>query len=231
MVYCSINKSLKLYIITVLLLKEFHGDSMVKLTRRQAEVLAIIKKTIASTGMPPTRAEIAIELGFRSANAAEEHLRALCRKGAIEILPGTSRGLKIIPEATESSDAEEGLPIVGKVAAGAPILAQENIEQYCQLPTDFFSPCADYLLTVQGESMKDAGILDGDLVAIHKTNTAHNGQIIVARISDEVTVKRFEKQKNKIMLHPENEAFEPITVSPDCLDFAIEGVCVGVIRH
>ena len=209
---------------------------MVKLTRRQAEVLAIIKKTIASTGMPPTRSEIAIQMGFRSANAAEEHLRALCRKGAIEMLPGTSRGIRVVPDAINhnaSSDSEEepGLPIVGKVAAGVPILAQENIHQHCQFPAEFFSPPADYLLTVQGESMKEAGILDGDLVAIHKVNTAQNGQIVVARINDEVTVKRFEKQGNGVMLYPENEEFEPISVSSECSDFSIEGICVGVIRR
>ncbi len=203
---------------------------MLKLTDRQAEVLDTIKKTIATTGMPPTRAEIAKILGFRSANAAEEHLRALCKKGAIDILPGTSRGIRVIDD-NSGSEQEEGLPIVGKVAAGAPVLAIENIDKYCSIPKNFFSPQADYLLKVEGDSMKDCGILDGDLVAICKTSTANNREIVVARINDEVTVKRLEKTGNTILLHPENQDFSTITVTPDCLDFAIEGVCVGVVRH
>jgi len=204
---------------------------MTKLTKRQSEVLSLIKKNITSTGMPPTRAEIAQALGFRSANAAEEHLRALCKKGVIDILPGTSRGIRIIPQPMEDVQHEQGLPVVGSVAAGLPILAQENIEQYCPIEAHFFSPKAHYLLKVQGESMQNAGIFEGDFVAIHKHNTAENGQIVVARINDEVTIKRLEKQTNKIILHPENNDFSPITVSEDCTDFAIEGICVGVIRH
>ncbi|MGY0219182.1 transcriptional repressor LexA [Endozoicomonadaceae bacterium StTr2] len=194
-----------------------------RLTPRQAEILALIQQHIEESGFPPTRAEIARTFGFRSPNAAEEHLRALARKGAIEITPGTSRGIRI-PE-----PVNQGLPIVGQVAAGSPILAQEHIEDYCQLNPEFFSPKADYFLRVKGMSMKDAGILDGDLLAVHRTREARNGQIVVARLDDDVTVKRFEKQGRTILLHPENEEFETIVVEGG--DFIIEGLSVGVIRH
>ena len=147
---------------------------MIKLTKRQSEILALIKSHIDETGFPPTRAEIARQLGFRSANAAEDHLKALARKGAIEIIPGTSRGIRI-PAGEQEATNDNSLPIIGQVAAGSPILAQEHIENHCELPPDFFSPKADYLLRVKGMSMKDVGIMDGDLLAVHKTTDVHNG--------------------------------------------------------
>lgn len=197
-----------------------------KLTKRQAEILELIKKSIIETGYPPTRAEIAQILGFKSANAAEEHLRALSRKGAIEMVPGASRGIRIIGETLET-----GLPIVGRVAAGSPILAAEHIEDHCTLAPEFFSPAADYLLRVSGMSMKNIGILDGDLLAVHRTDQARNGQVVVARIDDEVTVKRFYKDGQIILLKPENEDLSPIKVDLRHQEFAIEGLGVGVIRQ
>ncbi|GAB1257009.1 transcriptional repressor LexA [Aurantivibrio plasticivorans] len=199
---------------------------MIKLTERQEEVLQLIRDYIEETGYPPTRAEIAEELGFRSANAAEEHLRALARKGAIEMVPGASRGIRL-PE------SESGIPVVGRVAAGNPILAEENIEDYCDISPSFFSPQADYMLRVKGYSMKDAGILDGDLLAVHKTNQARNGQIVVARIGEEVTVKRFRRERNKqqVELVPENADFDVIEVNLKDDDFEIEGLSVGIIRR
>lgn len=198
---------------------------MEKLTARQNQVLNLIKDHIVETGFPPTRADIANELGFKSPNAAEEHLRALARKGAIEMVPGTSRGIRL-PE-------ELGIPIVGRVAAGNPILAEENIEDYCDMPASFFSPAADYFLQVRGMSMQDAGILDGDLLAVHRSNDAQNGQIVVARIEDEVTVKRLKRTRSRyqLMLLPENEDFEPIEVDLREQQFAIEGISVGVVRR
>ncbi len=198
---------------------------MIKLTERQQRVLDYVRSAIEDTGFPPTRAEIAKELGFRSPNAAEEHLKALARKGAIEMIPGASRGIRIIEE--ESL----GLPIVGRVAAGEPILAQEHIEDYCTIAPEFFHPKADFLLEVQGDSMINIGIHDGDYIAVHKTNTARNGNIIVARVDDEVTVKRYEKQKNSVLLHPENDDYQPIEVNPKNQEFNIEGLFVGVIRR
>lgn len=197
------------------------------LTPRQAEILELIRQHINDTGYPPTRADIAKELGFRSPNAAEEHLKALARKGAIEMIPGTSRGIRL-PDV-----AEHGLPIIGRVAAGNPILAEENIEDRVDLPAGFFQPRADYLLRVKGDSMIDAGIFDGDLLAVHKTQQATNGQIVVARIEDEVTVKRFQRtrSRNQVMLIAENEAYEPIKVDLSSQAFAIEGLSVGVIRQ
>ncbi|NKB97683.1 MAG: transcriptional repressor LexA [Pseudomonadales bacterium] len=197
------------------------------LTARQAEILELIRQYISDTGYPPTRADIAQELGFRSPNAAEEHLKALARKGAIEMIPGTSRGIRL-PE-----NAERGLPLIGRVAAGNPILAEENIEDRVDLPAGFFQPRADYLLRVRGDSMIDAGIFDGDLLAVHKTQQATNGQIVVARIEDEVTVKRFQRtrSRNQVLLLPENEAYEPIKVDLATQAFAIEGLSVGVIRQ
>lgn len=199
---------------------------MQKLTDRQEEVLNLIRDYIEETGYPPTRAEIAEELGFRSANAAEEHLRALARKGAIEMVPGASRGIRL-------PDDMLGIPVVGRVAAGNPILAEENIEDYCDISPSFFSPTADYLLRVKGDSMQNVGILDGDLLAVHKTDQARNGQIIVARIGNEVTVKRFRRERNKyvVQLVPENEDYEIIEVNLKDDDFAIEGLSVGVIRR
>lgn len=197
-----------------------------KLTARQSQVLDIVKRHLDETGYPPTRAEIATELGFRSANSAEEHLRALARKGAIEMVPGTSRGIRL-PE----SAADAGLPVIGQVAAGSPILAQEHIEDHCALASDFFSPAADYLLRVRGMSMKDIGILDGDLLAVHRTQDVHNGQVVVARVGDEVTVKRFRREGSKVLLLAENEEFEPIEVDLCDSELFIEGLGVGVIRR
>jgi repressor LexA len=200
---------------------------MNKLTTRQTEVLEFIKSYIHETGYPPTRADIAKELGFKSTNASEEHLKALARKGAIEMIPGTSRGIKL-------PDIEnEGLPIIGRVAAGNPILAEEHIEDYCELPATFFSPNADYLLQVCGDSMIECGIMDGDLLAVHRTQNVNNGDIVVARIEDEVTVKRFKRSrsKNQVTLLPENKDFSPIEVDLRHQNFEIEGLGVGVIRH
>ena len=200
---------------------------MQSLTDRQSLVLELIRQYIIDTGYPPTRADIAAELGFKSPNAAEEHLKALARKGAIEMIPGTSRGIRL------PDDINSGLPIVGRVAAGNPILAEENIEDHIDMPAGFFRPRADYLLRVKGDSMIDAGILDGDLLAVHKTQHATNGQIVVARIEDEVTVKRFQRTRlrNQILLLPENPAYQPIEVDIAQQSFAIEGLSVGVIRQ
>ncbi|RMJ05836.1 LexA repressor [Marinobacter litoralis] len=197
-----------------------------KLTARQSQVLDIIRRYLDETGYPPTRAEIAAELGFRSANAAEEHLRALARKGAIEMVPGASRGIRL-PEA----EPDLGLPVIGQVAAGSPILAQEHVEDHCALQPNFFSPKADYLLRVRGMSMKDIGILDGDLLAVHRTQDVQNGQIVIARVGDEVTVKRFRKEGNKVWLIAENEEFSPIEVDLAEQELFIEGLGVGVIRR
>ncbi len=199
---------------------------MQNLTARQEEVLSLIRNYLEETGYPPTRADIAKHLGFKSANAAEEHLKALARKGAIEIIPGTSRGIKLANEL-------EGIPIVGNVAAGNPILAEENIEDYCELSPSFFKPNADYFLRVRGDSMKDSGILDGDLLAVHKTADANNGDIVVARIDNEVTVKRLKKSGTKHFLNllPENSDYSPIKIDLRDNDFAIEGLAVGVIRN
>ena len=200
---------------------------MLKLTARQEEILAYVKEYMQETGYPPTRSEIACKMGFKSPNAAEEHLRALARKGAIEVLPGTSRGIKL------PINEQLGLPIIGQVAAGSPILAQESIADYCDIPPDMFSPKAHYLLTVKGTSMIDVGIFEDDLLAVHKTDQAKNGDIVVARIDDEVTVKRLEKgrSKYKLSLLPENPDFDPIEVDLRSCDFAIEGISVGVIRR
>ncbi|MGN5517672.1 transcriptional repressor LexA [Halopseudomonas sp. Lyrl_26] len=202
---------------------------MQKLTARQQQVLAFIREYMASNGYPPTRVDIARELGFRSPNAAEDHLKALARKGAIEMIPGASRGIRL-PNDAEAAD-EHSLPVVGQVAAGAPILALENIENHCRIDPDFFSPRADYLLRVRGMSMKDIGILDGDLLAVHRTSEARNGQVVVARIDDEVTVKRFHKQGRKVSLIAENPEFAPIEIDLGEQELIIEGLSVGVIRH
>lgn len=200
---------------------------MKPLTERQQQIYDLIKLHIQSTGMPPTRAEIASQLGFRSANAAEEHLKALARKGAIEMIAGSSRGIRLLLEEEE----EEGLPLIGRVAAGSPILAQEHIESRYQVDPALFKPNADFLLRVNGMSMKDIGILDGDLLAVHKTQDARNGQVIVARIGEEVTVKRLERKGTKVLLLAENEAFSPIEVDLQKQEFSIEGLAVGVIRN
>ena len=198
---------------------------MEKLTARQSEVLQLIKDHIGETGYPLTRADIARELGFKSPNAAEEHLKALARKGAIEIIAGASRGIRL-PESL-------GLPIIGRVAAGNPILAEAHIEDYCDMPGSIFSPSADYFLRVKGDSMINAGIFDDDLLAVHRTTNVRNGQIVVARIGDEVTVKRFQQQKSKfhISLIAENPDYAPIDVDLREQEFAIEGLSVGVLRR
>jgi repressor LexA len=198
---------------------------MEKLTQRQQEVLDIVRHHIEDTGYPPTRADIARKLGFKSANAAEEHLKALARKGAIEMIAGTSRGIRL-PE-------NAGIPIIGRVAAGSPVLAQEHVEDYCSLPSNFFKPHADFFLTVQGDSMIDVGILDGDLLAVHSTPVAKNGDIVVARIGDEVTVKRiqFTNKKHLVQLLPENSDYQTIAVDLREQTFNIEGLSVGVLRR
>ena len=195
------------------------------LTARQEEVLELIKNTMLNTGMPPTRAEIARELGFKSANAAEEHLKALARKGVIEMIPGASRGIRIV-------DQYMGIPIIGRVAAGEPILAEQNIEDYQEVPSSTFHPSADYFLRVQGQSMVNVGIMDGDLLAVHQQPTADNQQIVVARVDGEVTVKRLKRTKSKHEIHllPENRDYSPILVDLRAQDFAIEGLAVGVVR-
>jgi repressor LexA len=199
------------------------------LTSRQEEVLQLIKDTMQETGMPPTRAEIALKLGFKSANAAEEHLKALARKGVIDILPGTSRGIKVNVPLDEQLE-ELGLPLIGRVAAGEPILAAEHVEGHYKVDPHLFKPSADFLLRVSGMSMKDIGILDGDLLAVHRTSDVHNGQVVVARVEDEVTVKRLEKKGRQVLLHAENDAFSSIKVDLATQAFSIEGIAVGVIR-
>ncbi|MBA6342984.1 repressor LexA [Colwellia sp. MB02u-10] len=196
------------------------------LTPRQQQIFDLIREKISDTGMPPTRAEIAAFFGFKSANAAEEHLKALAKKGYIEMLPGTSRGIRL----TQEFIAEDGLPLIGRVAAGEPILAQEHVEQHYKVDGNLFHPPADYLLRVNGESMKDIGIMDGDLLAVHQTTDVQNGQVIVARVEDDVTVKRFKREGNVVYLHAENEDFAPIKVDLKSQQFNIEGLAVGVIR-
>ena len=214
-----------------------------RLTARQAQILELIQRAISRTGAPPTRAEIAAEMGFRSPNAAEEHLRALAKKGVIELVSGTSRGIRLRTHALQAigespmnplflplqSLSQLALPLVGRVAAGSPILAQEHIERTYQVESSLFSQTPDYLLTVRGMSMRDAGILDGDLLAVKQAREAANGQIVVARLGDEVTVKRFHRNKNLIELLPENPDFEPIVVQPG-EPFELEGLAVGLIR-
>ncbi len=196
---------------------------MNELTARQAEILQLINDFQQESGFPPTRAEIARILGFRSANAAEDHLKALEKKGFIELLPGSSRGIRLT--------SGLGLPLIGRVAAGSPILAEAHIQGRYQVDPQLFSPRADYLLKVRGMSMRDAGILEGDLLAVHRTTEARSGQIVVARVHNDVTVKRFKRDGNKVQLLPENPEFEPIYVDPRRDLFEIEGLAVGVIRN
>jgi repressor LexA len=212
---------------------------MPKLTPRQQQILELIQSAIANTGSPPTRAEIASELGFKSANAAEEHLQALARKGAIELVSGTSRGIRLKGHSLRSQ-ADSGmfnsslsgfsLPLVGRVAAGSPILAQEHVDQTYFVESSLFQRKPDYLLRVRGMSMRDAGIMDGDLLAVQSTRDAKNGQIVVARLGEEVTVKRFRKTADHIELLPENPDFKTIFVEPG-EPFEIEGLAVGLIRN
>lgn len=199
---------------------------MRQLTPRQREILELIQEFIAEYGMPPTRAEIAKELGFKSANAAEQHLRALQKKGVLELLPGASRGIQL----KDSLRDQLGLPLVGRVAAGSPILAEEHIEAHYKIDQAFFNPKPHYLLRVEGMSMRNAGILDGDLVAVHRTPEVRSRQIVVARVEDEVTVKRYRQDGKIVWLLPENEDFEPIQVDLSEQAMVIEGVVVGVIR-
>lgn len=215
-----------------------------KLTARQQQILELIQSAIARTGAPPTRAEIASELGFKSANAAEEHLQALARKGVIELVSGTSRGIRLRSDTLRSlnesrikqfslplpSLAQLALPLVGRVAAGTPILAQEHIDRTYYVEASMFQRQPDYLLKVRGMSMRDVGIMDGDLLAVQQTRDAKNGQIVVARLGEEVTVKRFRRTKSAIELLPENPDFEPIVVQPG-EPFELEGLAVGLIRN
>jgi len=226
-----------------------HGEvtmsDLPKLTARQQQILELIQSAIANTGSPPTRAEIAAELGFKSANAAEEHLQALARKGAIELVSGTSRGIRLkshtrapsaagfldeVSEKMRQFQQSLLLPLIGRVAAGSPILAQEHIDQSYLIQSSLFDRKADYLLRVRGMSMRDAGIMDGDLLAVQSTREAKNGQIVVARLGDDVTVKRLERKSDRIELHAENPDFKTIIVQND-EPFEIEGLAVGLIRN
>jgi repressor LexA len=216
-----------------------------KLTARQQQILDLVQSAIERTGAPPTRAEIANELGFKSANAAEEHLQALARKGVIELVGGTSRGIRLKSDTLRALNEARGkqyslplpslsqlsLPLVGRVAAGAPILAQEHVEQTYLLEATMFPRRPDYLLKVKGMSMRDAGIIDGDLLAVQKSREARNGQIVVARLGDEVTVKRFRRTRTTIELLPENPDFQPIIVPFGDVDFELEGIAVGLVRN
>ena len=216
-----------------------------KLTERQQQIFDLVRTAIERTGAPPTRAEIAAELGFRSVNAAEEHLQALARKGAIELVGGTSRGIRLKPDVLRALNEARGrqfslplpgiaqlsLPLVGRVAAGSPILAQEHIDQSFLMEASLFARRPDYLLKVRGMSMRDAGIMDGDLLAVQKAHEAKNGQVVVARLGDDVTVKRFRKTRAGIELIPENPDFEILHVAPDDASFALEGLAVGLIRN
>ena len=219
-------------------------QSSPKLTARQQQILDLIQNAIARTGAPPTRAEIATELGFKSANAAEEHLQALARKGVIELVSGTSRGIRLRGEAIRSLNAARGtqynlpipglsqlvLPLVGRVAAGSPILAQGHVEQSYCVEESLFQHKPDYLLKVRGMSMRDVGIMDGDLLAVKACHEARNGQIIVARLGDDVTVKRLRRTAQGVELLPENPDYPVIVVHPG-EPFAIEGLAVGLIRN
>lgn len=200
---------------------------MQDLTPRQQQILKLIQRRLDESGMPPTRAEIAEELGFKSANAAEEHLRALQRKGVLDIIPGASRGIQL----KDSLREQMGLPLIGRVAAGRPMLAEEHIEGRYQIDPKIFQPKAHYLLKVRGMSMKDIGILDGDLVAVHRTPEVRNRQIVVARLDNEVTVKRYKHDGKIVWLLPENDEFEPIRVDLKEQSLIIEGVVVGVLRQ
>jgi len=195
---------------------------MDKLTPRQQEILDFIRSTLEVLGAPPTRAEIAQAFGFASANAAEDHLRALAKKGSIVLEPGSARGIRLVEQL--------GLPLIGTVAAGSPILAVENVQGRYALDAHLFTPRADFLLKVRGLSMIDAGIFDGDLLAVHRTQQARDGQIVIARVADDVTVKRLKRRGGLVELIAENPDYEPIVVDPSRVDFAIEGIAVGLIR-
>jgi repressor LexA len=205
---------------------------MDELTDRQSEILKLVRELTEVSGFPPTRAEIAERMGFRSVNAAEQHLRALEKKGAIEITSGSSRGIRVLePRPAGRAGRLMELPVVGRVAAGSPILAEEHLQGSYQVDPNLFTPRADYLLRVRGMSMRDAGILEGDLLAVHKSADARSGQIVVARLADEVTVKRLRRKGNAVQLLPENPDFEPIEVDGRSETLTIEGIAVGVIRN
>jgi repressor LexA len=205
---------------------------MEELTERQSEILRLVRELTEVSGYPPTRAEIAERMGFRSVNAAEQHLRALEKKGAIEISSGASRGIRVCDVRPSGRLGRLlDLPVVGRVAAGSPMLAEEHIQGRFQVDPNLFTPRADYLLQVRGMSMRDAGILEGDLLAVHRTEEARSGQVVVARLSEEVTVKRFRRRGNLVQLLPENPDFKPIEVDLQREPFAIEGIAVGVIRN
>jgi|SRR6185369_347016 len=201
------------------------------LTDRQSEILKLIRELTEVSGFPPTRAEIAERMGFRSVNAAEQHLRALEKKGAIEISSGASRGIRVREGRPASRGRLLELPVIGRVAAGSPMLAQEHVQERYQVDPNLFTPRADYLLRVRGMSMRDAGILEGDLLAVHRTQEARTGQVVVARLADEVTVKRFRRRGHAVQLLPENPDFEPIEVDLRNEPLVIEGIAVGVIRN
>ncbi len=198
---------------------------MITLTQRQQQILDWIREYVKSTGIPPTRAELGAAMGFRSPNAAEDHLKALARKGAIELLAGASRGIRLKPSADET-----GLPLVGRVAAGSPILAAEHVDAHYRVDPHMFHPEAHYLLRIRGESMRDAGMMDGDLLAVHSTQVARDGQIIVARLGDEVTVKRFFRTGDQVRLQAENPDFQDILVNLQNQHLVVEGLGVGIIR-
>jgi repressor LexA len=200
-----------------------------RLTPRQQQILDWIRGFIETRGMPPTRVEIAAGLGFSTPSSAEDHLQALAKKGVIELVPGASRGLRI--KEIPGVPVQGTLPLVGRVAAGSPILAAEQVEAHFRVDPELFAPRADYLLRVRGSSMQDVGILDGDLLAVHQTSDARSGQIVVARLNDEVTVKRLRRRGREIALLPENTKFAPIVVDPRNSAFAIEGVVVGLVRN
>lgn len=195
---------------------------MEKLTPRQQEILDFIRNTLEVLGAPPTRLEICQAFGFASPNAAEDHLKALAKKGAVVLEPGSARGIRLVEQL--------GLPLIGSVAAGSPVLAVENVQGRYALDAHLFTPRADFLLKVRGLSMIDAGIFDGDLIAVHRTQQARDGQIVVARLADDVTVKRLKRRNGFVELIAENPDFEPIIVDPERVDFAIEGIAVGLIR-
>ena len=203
--------------------------SEIKLTKAQTRVLGVIQQSIRDEGRPPTRAEIAEALGFRSINASESHLRALERRGAVRLQSGASRGIQCLISLDDQSNEAVGLPVVGRVAAGVPIDSVSHIEKMVPIQSKLFSTAPDFLLRVQGESMIDVGIFDGDLLAVRKSNTAKHGEIVVARIDGEVTVKRLDKSDKGIRLLAENQLFEPIVIQPES-EFFIEGLAVGVIR-
>jgi repressor LexA len=200
---------------------------MIQLTRRQQQILDLIRDFLQARGMPPTRMEMAQALGLRSANAVEDHLKALARKGYIEVLRGRSRNIRLLDRSDTQSQV---LPLVGRVAAGTPILAEQNLDGHYTC-ADLFMPRAHYLLRVQGMSMRDGGIVDGDLLAVHRTAAAHNGQIVVARIADEVTVKRFQRVYDRVWLWPENPDYTPLEIDLKETGLVIEGIAVGVIRN